>query len=63
MKENGVETSVSKIKETIKKRSIHRPNIPEGDFNLFASMSVHCGDNIEGFDTRFSLDIRLEIVS
>jgi hypothetical protein len=63
LKENGVKTSVPKIKETSKDITMHRPDVLEGDFMLFSPMSVHGGGNNEGFDTRFSLEIRLEIVS
>ena len=62
LKENGVETSVPKIKETCKDIAMHRPDVLEGDFMLFSPMSVHGGGNNEGFDTRFSFEIRLEIV-
>ena len=62
LKENGVETSVPKIKETRKIMAKHRPDVLEGDFMLFSPMSVHGGGGNEGFDTRFYLEIRLEIV-
>lgn len=61
LKENGVKTSVPKIKETSKDIFKHRPDVLEGDFMLFSPMCVHGGGSNEGFETRFSLEIRLEI--
>ena len=62
LKENGVETSVPEIKESSKNIVKHRPDVLEGDFMLFSPMCIHGGGSNEGFDTRFSLEIRLEIV-
>ena len=58
-----METSVPKIHESFKDIVKHRPDVLEGDFMLFSPMSVHGGGNNQGFDTRFSLEIRLEIAS
>lgn len=63
LKENGVETSVPKIKKTTKTITKHRPDVLEGDFMLFSPLAVHGGGDNGGFDTRFSLEIRLEIAS
>ena len=57
-----METSVPEIKESSKNIVKHRPDVLEGDFMLFSPMCIHGGGSNEGFDTRFSLEIRLEIV-
>ena len=62
VKENGVETSVPVVSKTIKEIVKHRPDVIEGDFMLFSPLSLHGGGDNRGFETRFSLEIRLEIV-
>lgn len=62
IKDNGVQTSVPEIKKTRKKIKLHRPDVLEGDFMLFSPLSIHGGGDNGSFDTRFSLEIRLEIV-
>ena len=60
VKANGVQTSVPEIAESIHEIKCHRPDVLEGDFMLFSPTMVHGGADNGSFDTRFSLEIRLE---
>lgn len=61
-KSNGVLTSVPEVKSSTRDINIHRPDVVEGDFVLFSPLCVHGGGGNESFDTRFSFEIRLEVL-
>ncbi len=60
---NGILYSTPTIKECTKELNIHRPDVLEGDLMYFSPMIIHGGgSNNNSDDTRFSLELRLEIV-
>jgi ectoine hydroxylase-related dioxygenase (phytanoyl-CoA dioxygenase family) len=57
---NGIAYSAPSIKHTSKEINLYRPDVLEGDFMLFSPLIVHGGGNNKSFETRFSIEIRLE---
>ena len=62
LNENGILYSTPTIKSCTKKIVEHRPDVLEGDYMLFSPLMIHGGGNNLGTKTRFSLEIRLEII-
>ena len=59
---NGVLYSTPTIKECKKEIDLHRPDVLEGDLMYFSPMIIHGGGSNENHnETRFSLEVRLEI--
>ena len=59
---SGVAYSVPGIKITNKEINPHRPDILPGDFMLFSPLSVHGGGDNFSNGTRFSFEIRIELI-
>ena len=58
----NVAYSVSPIKESKKEIYLHRPDLFDGGFMLFSPMCVHGGGSNGSRVTRFSFEIRLELL-
>lgn len=59
---SGVFYSVPEIKSSTKMIETHRPDVLPGDFMLFSPLTVHGGATNGAFETRFSLEMRLEVL-
>lgn len=61
--ENGILYSTPTIKECKKEIILHKPDVLEGDLMYFSPMIIHGGgSNDNSHSTRFSLELRLEII-
>jgi len=60
---DGVAYSVPTIKTSKKDIQPHHPDVVEGDFMLFSPLMVHGGGSNSSLDTRFSFEIRLEVIN
>lgn len=61
--EDGVEFSTPCIKSCSHEIIEHRPDVIEGNYMLFSPLTVHGGGSNNGNKTRFSLEIRLEVIN
>ena len=60
---DGIAFSTPCIKSCSRKLIEHKPDVIEGDYMLFSPLSVHGGGSNSGNKTRFSLEIRLEVLN
>ena len=60
---DGILYSTPTILECKRNLEIHKPDVKEGDFMFFSPMIIHGGGENHGSFTRFSLEIRLQLMN